>query len=141
MGNYSAYFAIEKQMKSAGFTESRSEVVGKFTAGRKHGLSELSAFEYAELLRWMNRTFLSGSTPPVSDDQAAAKDKMRKKIIAILCKMGYKTPDGRADMPRINAWSVKYGVAHKNLNGNSYMELTQLVTQAELACNKFIKGL
>ncbi|HRO75599.1 MAG TPA: hypothetical protein PLP27_05585 [Crocinitomicaceae bacterium] len=138
MSKYAAYFAIERKLQQHGFDMSRNEVIGQFTNQRKSRLTDLSPFEYAELLRWINSTFLSSTELKQEDVQ---KDTMRKKIIAILCKMGYKTTDGRADMQRIGAWATKYGKSHKQFNAYTYTELTQLVTQAEFMYNDFLSKL
>lgn len=138
MSNFAAYFAIEKKLQLQGFDLSRSEVVKTFTNSKKTGLTELTPFEYRELLLWLNREF---SITETVGDFAKKCDLMRKKIIAILCKMGYKTPDGRADMQRINAWAVKYGKNHKHFNGYSYNELVELVTQAEIMYTKFLTAI
>jgi len=136
--NYKEYFAIEKTLRNKGFDFDRSELIDQFTNGKKKGLTALSAWEYKEFLLWLNRSFQNQPQQPTDSER---KDKMRKKIIAILCKMGYKKPQGGADMPRIQEWATKYGATHKTFNAYSYIELTQLVTQAELMYNKYLKAL
>jgi hypothetical protein len=139
MSNFAAYFAIENKLQQQGFDLSRTEVVKTFTKSKKSGLTELSPFEYRELLRWMNATFANPNE--TVGDRAKKCDQMRKKIIAILCKMGYKTPQGKADMARIKAWATKYGSSHRTFNAYSYKELTELVTQAEEMYNKFLTAI
>lgn len=139
MNKYAAYFAVEQKLRANGFDYDRLEVVEMFTQGKKHSLTELSEWEYREMLRWMN-SHLSNQPKTISDVSQRC-DKMRKKIIAILCKMGYKTPQGKADMNRIGAWAIKYGSTHRTFNAYSYKELTELVTQAELMYNKFLKAI
>lgn len=138
--NYAAYFVVEKKLQGIGFDYTRDEVIELFTKGKKSSLKELSHWEYKELLNWMN-TMLPHQNDTVKDEYKRC-NAMRRKIIAILCKMGYKTADGmHADMQRIGEWATKYGKNHKQLNDYTYKELTELVTQAELMYNKFLKAI
>ena len=74
-------------------------------------------------------------------DESLKKDKMRKKIIALFCKMGYKDQYACADMARINAWVLKYGFLNVKMNSYSYQELPKLVSQVEIVCTKYLQEL
>lgn len=136
--NYSAYFAIEKKLKLQGFNFDRSELVSQFTANKKSGLKQLSHFEYNEFLKFLNSKFIANGPADLQKEKCQA---MRRKLIAIFCKMEYKTEDGRADMHAIEGWCLKYGKYHKKLNSHSYNELTEIITQAEKVYKTFIEGL
>ncbi len=133
---YKSYFAIEKKIKAQGFDFERSDIISQFTNGRKSGLSQLTHFEYAEFIRWLNRTYQS-EAKPAPDDPCQT---MRRKIIAIFRKMNY-TNNEKADMQRIEEWCLKYGKFKKKLNEHNYQELTELVTQAEFVQKSYILGL
>ena len=133
--SYRQYFAIEKQVKQLGFQVERDEIIHNVTNGRKSSLKDLSSVEYAELIRAMNQL-----VNQVGNMKRQRMDRQRKKVIAMLCKVGY-TVDGAADMPRINQWCKKYGYLHKPLNDYKENELPFLVGQAENVYLKFIKGL
>lgn len=137
MTNFSQYFAIEKKMNQRGFDTSRSELVAQFTNEKKTGLKELTAFEYREFCQWLNRTFLQDSKPPVNQAPIdPVLQKQRRKIIALLAKIGFIDEQGNANMPRIYAWVDEYGYLHKSLNKYTASELPKLVLQAE----KFYKS-
>ena len=142
---YKEYFAIESKIKKQGFDIERSDVIRQFSNGRKQGLSQLTAFVYQELLRWLNLKF--GSNRTTAQNSARnhpefneAEDRQKKKIIAIFCKMGY-VKDDKADIYRINGWAMKYGHLHKKMNDYHGADLTLLVSQAEEVYKTFLDGL
>jgi hypothetical protein len=148
MTTYKEYFAIESKLKKQGFDIERSDVIKQFSNGRKLGLSQLTPFEYNELLRWLNQRFGNRinivSNPNVAPKQHPEfnekEDRQKKKIIALFCKMGY-LKDGKADIYRINGWTMKYGHLHKKMNDYHEADLTKLVSQAEEAYKTFVDGL
>jgi hypothetical protein len=135
--NYAQYFAIEKKLKNQGFEFERSELIQQFTSDKKSGLTELSAWEYKEFLKFLNTNFKLNNP----DDQKEKCQVMRRKLIALFHKMNYKTEDGKADMPAINGWCEKYGKFHKKLNFHNYSELTEIITQAEKVYKSYIEYL
>lgn len=129
---YSAFFKIHSRLQSAGLIVDRAELIEDFTHNKKHSLTELTAWEYNELLNWLNRTF------PAGEDVFQQKaNVMRRKIIALFRKMEWQV-DGKADMERIYAWTLKYGYLHKPLNQYTHAELPQLVTQVETIYTKYL---
>ena len=63
-------------------------------------------------------------------------DRMRKRILSICYSIGWtrfniEKRRHEVDMERLEAWLLKYGYLHKPLNDYTYMELPELVTQAE----------
>lgn len=141
MTAYKEYFAIESKIKKQGFDIERSDVIRQFSNGRKQGLSQLTAFEYQELLRWLNRKFGNNRTTAQNHPEFNEKeDRQKKKIIALFCKMGY-VKDDKADIYRINGWAMKYGHLHKKMNDYHGADLTMLVSQAEEVYKTFLDGL
>jgi hypothetical protein len=124
MKKYSKYFAIEKKLKASGMSVDRADLIADFTEGRTDSLTGLSETDYREFTNHLSKV-LSGQTftPPKGE-------RMRKKVIAILCQCGY-VKNEKADMPRINEWCKKHGHKHVELNAYKLKELTQLVYQAE----------
>ena len=132
---YSAFFRIHNRIQASGLEIERSELIDDFTSGQKQSLQKLTPWEYNELLNWLNRTFPAGEDP-----KKAKANQMRRKIIALFRKMGYQE-DGKADMERIYAWVLKYGLLNKSLNQYTYDELPKLVTQVESIYKKHLQSL
>ncbi len=145
MTAYKEYFAIESKIKKQGFDIERSDVIRQFSNGKKQGLSQLTPFEYRELLRWLNQSFGTNQQKPKTDPKIhpefnEAEDRQKKKIIALFCKMGY-VKDDKADIYRINGWAMKYGHLHKKMNDYHGADLTKLVSQALEVYETFVDGL
>jgi hypothetical protein len=75
-------------------------------------------------------------------------DVMRKKIISMAHEMGWilspalskgEGAKRKIDMPRIDAWCIKY--TGKKLNGHNAKELANVVSQFTIMYQKFIKAL
>jgi len=126
--NYTSYFAIEKKIKAQGFEFERAELIRQFSSDKKEGLTELTATEYREFILWLNRTFPSTNPPTPQDERL---QRQRRKVIALLAKVGYVTSTNKSDMTRINAWVERSGYLHKPLNRYTLSEISKLVYQAE----------
>ncbi|MEO9257390.1 MAG: hypothetical protein ABI207_03350 [Crocinitomicaceae bacterium] len=133
--NYKAYFAAEKQLNDRGFNVPRKEIIEMATGGRKHSLKTLSPFEYNEVLISINNII---TRHPIESEEA---NKMRRKVIALFAKQGWKTPEGKSDMNRINNWCINYGKFKKSLNQHTTSELPQLISQVEKVYQSFIETL
>ncbi|HRO75768.1 MAG TPA: hypothetical protein PLP27_06450 [Crocinitomicaceae bacterium] len=131
--NFAQYFAIEKRLRGQGLDLDRSEVVSRFTDGKKNSLTALTPHEYRELINWLNKTFAVVSSTPNQIDKLQLQ---RRKIIAMLCKIGYIDQNGKPDMLRIYAWVEIHGYKHIHLNRYTEQDIPKLVTQAE----KFYKS-
>jgi hypothetical protein len=145
MTAYKEYFAIESKIKKQGFDIERSDVIRQFSNEKKQGLSQLTPFEYRELLRWLNKRFGPNQQKPKTDhkthpDFNEVEDRQKKKIIALFCKMGY-VKDNKADIYRINGWAMKYGHLHKKMNDYHGADLTKLVSQSEEVYKTFVDDL
>ena len=53
----------------------------------------------------------------------------------------WKTPLGKADIERINAWCIKSGIYHKGFNDHTPAELPHLLTQFEAVYQSYLKGI
>ena len=131
---YSKYFAIEKKMKAAGMHVDRAEIIADFTEGRTESLRELSSTDYRELTNYMSAILGDNKFKPNK------ADRMRKKVIALLCQCGYTLND-KPDMQRINEWCVNRGHGKCELNNYKEQSLPALIFQAEQMLNKTIEQL
>lgn len=126
---YAHIFAALKEARDrTGQDWDHRELVSDLTKGRTSSLKDLSPLEETELYRTIRSI---GS-------YAEACDRMRKKIISLLMQCGYRDGQGRPDMYRIYAFTLKYGYLHKPLNDYKYNELPKLVTQVENVYRKFV---
>lgn len=132
--NYSAYFAIEKQLKASGAPVDRSDLIHAFTEGVKSSLKDLTEYEYREFIKHMN-TLLQQSKQ-ITDKGL----RQRRKVIALFCNMGY-VKGGKADMKAINSWCKQYGHLKRELNDYVGSDLTKLVIQAEEVYNSFVNSI
>lgn len=124
MADVKRFFALFSAAQKAGKHEyaDYQDLLRDWTGGKKEHLRDLSPDEQRSL-----EAHLQEMVNPVAE----AANRMRRKVIACLRAHGCSTPEGKADMERINAWCVKYGHAHKPLNHVTNAELPRLVTQAE----------
>lgn len=152
MRDYKQFFAL---LNEAGQTENRKAIVLGFTDGRTDSLKELSDMEYIELTRKLIGVVHS-TKPALSKRIQAAKvgvnaekalkdgekaDKMRKKLIWVLCSMGgmkvggevldFARTDngGKANMQNVNLAVLRLGYLKKPLNSYTLAELPKLVAQ------------
>lgn len=131
---FSAFFKINERLRSCGVDIERSELIQDFTNDKKSSLTELSPWEYNELIKWLNRTY------PDGEDLVKIKtNQMRRKIIGLFRKMEWQD-NGKADMERIYAWTLKYGYLKLPLNEYTYEELPKLVTQVETIYAKYLQS-
>jgi len=141
---FKAYFAIEKkiavQHPHAGLAnadekdEFRKSVIDQFTGGRKNSLKALSATEYREFIKWLPTAFKLTT----EDWKNSPENNMRLKVIVLLKKQGYKLPNGKADMPRINAWAKTHTAAKAELNSQTVPQLIATINQVQIMYTKYI---
>lgn len=139
-------------------TDAKPYLVESFSNGRATSSTELKDHEAIELIKYLKAELRKqqASAGPQHISQAIPKltastpaqqaNTMRKKIIALAHQMGWSSihpSSGNkiADMPRINAWAVKYGYLHKELNEYTIEELPKLVTQFQNLYNTFLKAI
>lgn len=123
MSTYSRFFSMYNKATKAGAIayEGHGELVHDWTKGRTSSLRDLSPLELRRIERRIEE---------LMDPVGASMQRQRRKIIAILAERG-ATKDGKPDMEHIQAWVLKYGYLHKELNAYTPNELPRLVTQAE----------
>ena len=146
-------------LTQTGLMSAKQYLVESFTSGRETSSTGLKNHEAIELIKHLKCELQKQKQPPVNNDPthignvmptfkantpAQQANTMRKKIIALAHQMGWSAqhPESGnkiADMPRINAWCVKYGYLHKELNAYSLEELPKLVTQYQNLYNTFLK--
>ena len=115
-------------------SETKQDLVSQYTNGRETKSSEMHFTECQALINDL-RAKVNEVSP-----QFKREDRQRKKVIALLCKIGYVKND-KPDMNRINDWCYKYGNGHTSLTGHKGAELNKLVTQADNMYKDFIKDM
>lgn len=77
-----------------------------------------------------------------ADPDAEAKQRMRRKMVAICHEMRWHLPGTRkVDMQRLSGWCEQFGKFKKPLNAHTVKELTVLLTQFEAVYKSFLKAL
>lgn len=121
--------------------DGRRAIIASFTNQRTESLKDVEPEEVKAMIAHLNGEGKGGQTrrsaPTPLDIQM---DTMRKKIISRFRTMGWVLAGGKADMPRIYKWVLKYGAAHKPLNKLNYLDLTDLVTEVEAVYRKHLEG-
>lgn len=122
--SYKRFFVLlHKGTRSGLLTPDHHELVSDYTGGRKNSLRELTPAELRGIEQALEQL--------LNDPEAAACQRMRRKVIGIMAARGAINAQGRPDMPRIYAWVRRYGHAKKELNRYTKDELITLVHQAE----------
>lgn len=134
MSRYSRFFKLYHSARTSGVLPYRDHhiLVEDLTEGRYKGLSELPLPELRRIEAEIER-LMQPTVDPCN--------QMRRKIIGILKERGAVLDDGKADMPHIYAWVLKYGYLHKPMNAYTANELPRLVTQAEQVVASDIKAI
>lgn len=122
--------AIQAMLSKAGLRGQKDSIVFSYSQGRTTHVSDLYINEAGSLIKWLKEMLNSPD---------AKTGRMRNKILSIAHELGWELESGRVDMFRINAWCVKYGHAHKELDQYTYMELPRLVTQFENMLKDYLK--
>jgi hypothetical protein len=126
--------SIHKLLATAKLMEQKDNIIAGFVQGRT--IESTKALYYNEANEIIN--FLRAKVnQPVKFDP---RDKMRKKVISCCMECGWQK-NGKADMPKVYTWVLKYGYMHKPLNDYTLEELPLLVTQAEEMKRTFINSL
>jgi hypothetical protein len=122
-------------------TQQKTNLVESFSNGRTTSSRELTDGEARELCNWLQGQPTPSKVPAVvAGHQPDALQRQRRKIIAIAHNMGWKTKEGKADMPRINAWCLQqFGKCP--LNGYTAQQLPTLVSVFEKVYNQFLKAI
>jgi hypothetical protein len=122
-----------------GWKDLKESLVSSYTDGRTQSCSEMTPNEIKALLTYLIGEFANKkgkvvlAASQVSENAHKEKaDKMRKKIIAMAHKLFWKTPQGKADMQRIDNWCINHSSLKKKLMEHTIHELPALVSQFEL---------
>jgi hypothetical protein len=123
---------IHTLLHRCGLGPHKENLVLGMSDGRTTHVSELMPQEAKKLTDYLQAQ--ANTIAAAQDQRSQRADKMRKKIISMAYDMGWTVIDtgrAKADMPRINAWVLKYGYLHKPLNQYTYHELPNLLHQYE----------
>jgi hypothetical protein len=136
MSNFRHYFAIENQLKKAGFQFHRSDLIKQYTGDRKTSLADLSQKEYAGFIGWL-RSAHHGTINATAPKKAP--NKMVSTSIHYLCLMGMVTADNKPDYDRINLFIRNMGSNNPNkamLHQMDDATLNRVVTQIKAMYQK-----
>jgi hypothetical protein len=125
---------IHVLLHKCGLMAYKADMVIEVTNGREHSTKQLTFDEANLMIARLEATIKERAKKAQEPAQV-----MRRKIISCCREMGW-VKGGKADMPRIYTWVLKYGYLHKPLNAYTAMELPKLVTQAENMKNDFLKS-
>ena len=93
--------------------------VREVSQGRTASIKELDNLEANILLRKLTDAISKELSP------------MRKKVIHLMCLMGYVLPDNTPDYGRINAWLQRYGRHQKQLAKLNRSQLLAVLNQVD----------
>ena len=115
----------------------KGDLVFQFTGGRSRSTADLKIAHAARMisfLREKEREFnlkngfgKQPNQPKPQED--TVENKMRRKIISRCHEMNWRTPDGKADMKRLQTWLLEHGPAKKKLNDLTFEELNKTIVQ------------
>ena len=103
-------------------SDHKADLVQEASEGRTSSSAELSSEECQRLINHLQ-------TMVNDQNRNTPENRMRRKVISIVHELRWKTPDGKIDYKRLDAWMLKYSYLHKKLNSYSAAELPALVTQ------------
>jgi len=110
-----------------GIMDMKEQLVSQYTNGRSTDLSDMNYQETQELINNLK-----------GDDK---RGRMVRKMLSMAHEMLWETPEGKADMERINAWCEKYTEQHKKLDDLKTDELPAVVTTFTKVYKSFLKGI
>lgn len=109
-------------------------IIAGFSVGRTESSRDLYYEEAVAVIKHLKET----------DPNAAAADKMRKKMLYFAHEMGWKKlKNGKlvADIQRIDNWCLQFGYIKRKLDNYSYQELPKLVSQFQAVYSHYIQSL
>jgi len=120
--------------------DDKRDLVIQYSNGRVESSAGLNFYECQSLIDYLQA--VADVLNNNKENEAFKKaDKQRKKVLSICHDLGWETPGGKIDWSRLNAWLLKYGYLHKELNKYTLAELPALVTQFEqLQKHKYAAG-
>ena len=102
--------------------ELQREMIASFTYCRTEHTTNMYRSEAIELKDKLKGMAQKNDTP---------EQRMRRKFLHIAHLLGWKQPNGKVDIDRLNAWLRKYGMYHKSLNEMNKRELARTLGQFE----------
>jgi hypothetical protein len=116
-------------LKGEPYDYAKADIIAQHTSGRTTSASELTDDEAQSIIKALQPSAIS---KPKHDE---VLNKMRRKLIGLARNCGWLVWNGakgcyEADMPRLEAWVVKYGSENpKKLNDYDKEGLTKLISQ------------
>lgn len=75
-----------------------------------------------------------------SERSPSPADKMKGKILSMMHEMRWELPNGKVDIPRLNAWLIKHTPYHKQFDRLKEAELPIVVSLFEKMYKSFLKA-
>lgn len=72
--------------------------------------------------------------------EKSSADKMKGKILSMMHEMRWELPNGKVDIPRLNAWLIKHTPYHKPFDRLKEAELPLVVSLFEKMYKSFLKA-
>lgn len=99
------------------------EMIKNATQQRTDSRKGLYGYEIISLIQHLGKR--KGGTSNIQPVDADGNDKQRKRLISKFREMGYNTPDGKADMERINSTLEQHW--SKKINDYDAKELAKII--------------
>lgn len=128
---------IHALLTQTGLATQKASLVFGFTQGRSESSKDLSDGEAIDFINYLRKQPGAIALRQAQPDSA---DKMRKKIISLAYEMHWaKAGDWRAAVAAIDSFCMgNKSLFKKALNGHSYKELVQVVSQFEMMYKKYL---
>lgn len=117
---------VRQLLSREGLISEESRYTVHFSNGRTDVLEELNHAE--------TQAFIAEFA------EQSPKDKMKGKILSMMHEMRWELPNGKIDMPRLNAWLVKSAPYHKPLDALTTDELPTVVSIVEKMYKSYLKA-
>jgi len=115
--------ALHAQLNKLGLMDEKRDIIGGFTNGRTDSARQLTDTELSGIV-----THLNGYRP----DPDSPRQRMVRSLYFHARQLGWYAPDGRGgvkvDVPRLEAWCIKYTTAHRSFKKMNPKQLAQAVT-------------
>jgi len=119
MNRNGLYRSIHYRLRQAGIEDMKEVIVASFSQDKTTSL------------RALGDTELIGLNIHLIQLDKERRMPMRKKIIHLMCLMGFTTSTDKPDYPAIDTWCLAHTKAKKKLNALSYSELIDTTNQVE----------
>ena len=101
--------------------EARGEIIDRFTHGRTRSMRYMDELQLDRMIKWL-------------EDRNQAMNKMKQKCWVLTRQRGWRLPNGKADMQRLDQFLLSSGAIRKPLKEQDYDELLKTTNQLERIC-------